>query len=422
MAAFINNSSLPFVTDSYRMTLEYSGYFGFVSELTEMANEYGDFVHLAIVDRVAGTKVVSATFNEDEGYFLGEFIQASFDNADLIYCEQVEADGACVLVIISHGSILVDTITYPGPLSEEIVLTAFGGDAKYDVILAGGRTAVDWAEGDNHYTIPSNAILSSKRIDHGVCIEALKSSATTMAVSPSKAIKRARLQPFNLNAIAGSIAVLILAGAAFYTLTPGEAEFTAPTAKISIDRYAQYKEALHSPSPAGNILAAVQLMGKASILPGWKVKSVGISPTNLFAEMSADGGTVSDLEIFAERQGLVIRRKDKSTMMYDRRVTEMRNFPDNIYQVQDVLNHITDIANILYEADVEATEPVVDGKIFRRDVSIKIKNGIMDDVALMAEALADLPIVLKDIHGQPNDDSIDFTIQLTIYGEHVISS
>lgn len=421
MSSFANNSGLIFVTGSYREFVPHNGYFDFKGRLDSLARDFGEYFRLSPIVEVDQEHFVHVAVNKDEGILLGEYIASMYpDTEHLLYCEQVEADGTCLVVCIQSGTIILDQLISPGQISQDIWLQIIHTASKYKVVVAGGKSIIDWDETKAPNVIPSKCIDTSERLVNGHCLDVSSVSSQLKSKDVSKAAARVGIKPLGRRlAIAASI--IVVAGiAGLYSL--GSHDEAATVTLAPVDLYKNYRTELNTPSAGGNVLATLHLMARASMLPGWKIKEAGLSPTNTFAEMIPAGGSLSDLETFAERFGLVIRRKDNATVFYDRRVTKPREFPNVIYKLQDVVNHISDMTNVMYDGKSVASEMVVTGKVFKRDITVTAKNALLDDVAMFAESLSDLPVVLKDIRAEPREDFFDFTIQLTAFGEHIDKS
>lgn len=421
MGTFVNNAGIVFVTSSFRDFIPFNGYFDFKGHVDSLARDKGEYFRFSPIVDVDTEHFVNATVNSEEGVLLGEFIQNNYPDEDnLLYCEQVESDGTSLLVCIQAGSIVIDTLVKPGVISQEIWLQIVHTQAKYKVLVSGNKCSIDWDETRGSNILPSSCINSSERLHNGYCIDADDIPVSCRNASSTKAASRVGIKPMGRRILTLAAVVIIVGVASMLYFTKEEAP--VQVAAVPVDLYKSYREALASPSPAGNILAALHLAARASMLPGWKIKEAGLSPTNAFAEMVPEGGSLSDLETFAKRYGLVIRRKDKATVFYSRKVTKPRTFPNVIYKLQDVVNHVSDITNIMYDAKSDAGEMVVIGKVYRRDITVSAKGAMLDDIAMFAESIADLPVVLRDIKAEQVDNYFKFEIFLTAYGEHIDKS
>lgn len=415
MAYFENTSNLDIVYDSFRTSIEYDGYFDLVNKLTEISETEGEFLSLTKRTKFDGTLVVDVVANRHQGYLLGELVQDRFEEENVLYCEQIEADGTCVVVCISNGAILIETVVSPGLVSDEIIIALISSGVRYKVVVAGHHFALDWVKAENTTLIPPDVIETSERKEQGFLVELASPNKRFLSQPLSAAVSGAKLQPFSLKTLAVAAAVILSAVVGYNVVNQEEAAKVQPTGPI--DLYKSYRTALETPSPAGNVLASVHMLAIASLVPGWDVKEVGVSQTNTYAEMTPAGGSVADLEHYAKKNNLVVRRKGKSNFLYGRIATNKRSFHDVIFDMQDVTNHFSDIVNVTYNGSFVPNEMVVQGKVLKREGKIILKDSILDDMTMLAESLSDLPIVLNNVSIKPSNNTFEMSVSIEIYGQ-----
>lgn len=415
MAYYENTSNIDIIYDSFRTSVDYDGYFDLINKLSEITETHGEFLSLSKRTKYDGTLTVEVVANKNQGYLLGELVQEHYDDENLLYCEQVEADGTCVVVCICNGSVLIETVVSPGLVSDEIIIALITSGVRFKVVVAGSVFALDWVKHENTTLIPPDVIETSERKTQGFLVELASPSKKHLNQPLSAAVSSAKLQPFSLKTLFAAAAIILSAVVGFNFVNKEEVESVVPTGPV--DLYKSYRTALETPSPAGNVLASVHMLAIASVIPGWSVKEVGVSQTNTYAEMIPKGGSVADLENYAANNNMVVRRKGKSNFLYGRIATNKRNFHDVIFEMQDVTNHISDIVNVAYKGTFTPNEMVVQGKVLKRDASIQLKDAIFDDMTMFAESLADLPVVLNSVSIKPQDKTFEMSVNLVIYGE-----
>lgn len=422
MGAFVNNSSVSLITGAYRTTVPYAGYFGFMKSLSEVTRTYGQYVNLHEVNTGNDERIIRIAASDYEGYLVGEQLLQHVDHEHILYCEQVAPEGDSLVVCIRNRKVIFDAYVEPGPLEHDLLLDIVADpDIKYHLMIAGSQPIIGWGDDVASYTVPGNRFTGAERLDRGFFLEAHAPSKQFLVTSSSKASDIAGLRSFSPKKLAAAVAAIAVIGIGGSYAYSTYKEQNRVVEKTVVDLYKDYRTALGSPSPAGCVAGTASLLARASSIPGWKVKDVGLSDTNVYAEVELDGGSIAALEEFAQAENLVIRRKDSATVLYDVRPTIPRNFADEIFQIQDVLNHITDIANVMYDASVEAKQMTVQGKVYTRDITISINSALIDDIAMFAESLADLPITLKSVSGKPSGDYFQMKVVLTIWGDHVRS-
>tara|TARA_Y100001972_G_scaffold125715_1_gene177559 strand:- start:22445 stop:23704 length:1260 start_codon:yes stop_codon:yes gene_type:complete len=415
MAYYENTSNINIIYDSFRTSVEYDGYFDLINKLTEIAETHGDFLRLNKRTKYDGTLTVDVVANKDQGYLLGELVQERYEDDNLLYCEQVEADGTCIVVCICNGTVLIETVVSPGLVSDEIIIALITSGVRFRVVVAGSIFALDWVKHENSTLIPPDVIETSERKPQGFLVELASPSKMLLNQPLGAAVSRAKLQPFSLKTLFVAAAIILSAVVGFNVVKQDEVE--SVVASGPVDLFKSYRTALESPSPSGNVLASVHMLALASIIPGWGVKEVGVSQTNTYAEMVPTGGSVADLESYAAKNNMVVRRKGKSNFLYGRIATNKRNFHDVIFDMQDVTNHISDIVNVTYNGTFTPNEMVVQGKVLKREASVELKDAIFDDMTMFAESLADLPIVLNSVSIKPNKNTFLMSVNIVIYGE-----
>lgn len=419
MTLYVNNASTPLLLDTYRAVVPYEGYFKLSNDVQRLAGTHGGFGKLAGQTFSDKKRNASITLSGNPGYLAGNIVRDKFDNDNLLYCEQVDADGTSIIVATHDRELIIDTLVPPGRLPDRVVARLFATNKKYDVVLCGTNTPIDWVQREGAYVIHPNQLASSKRAEQGVLLE-LRSVHARYRVLPVKAaLRKSGLHPLPFWRPLVAAAVLAALTVVFM---PKDEVPVDPLQPAVIDHYAKYRQDLSSESPAGNVLAALFLLGRSMTLPGWDVTSVGVSPTNVYADMKVDDGNFRDLEMFAEHHGLAIRRKDESIFLYDRKVTIQRQFPDEIFTIQDVVDHLNMISALLYDASVKVEDMQVQGKIYSRVATVSINQALPDDIALFAESLSDLPVLLLDVNGAPDGDYLKMSIKLAILGDNEVKS
>ena len=418
MPIWHNNVSMPFAYNAKRLNLKYRSYFDFMSQVSKLGAEKGLYGRFTKLGSYGEETLIESVFCDEQGYLLGEYVRSKFpvDEENIIYCEQVDADGTSILVVVQLGRIIIDTVLPPGPVSHEYMLPIVGSGIKHSVAIAGRKVVLHWDEAEDATHLPGHCIDKSQRLETGFVLEAAAIDKALQVLPNSKAIKVAGLQPVNFKAIGISAVLAIIAGVGYFGSIAQQEPDTPQT--VQVDLYKDYRTTLATPSPAANILVTAATYGKASLIPGWKIKEAGLSASNTFAEMIENGGSVGDLEDYAAKHGMVVRRSEKAVMLYDRRITKPREAQQHLYEVSDVLSHLSEMAHIAYDAIVAAQEMVVTGKVYRREVKVTLRNALLDDVAMYAESLADLPVVLKNIKITPQGAYMLVDIDLTIYGSN----
>lgn len=414
MPIFANSTGTAIVYDSYRTTLPYEGYFALTSQLIEIAQKHGQFLHLEKHTDHNNSIVIDVAASHEEGYLLGEWVASVYPDENLIYSEQIQSDGTCLVVCICNRKVILESIVCPGIVSDEILISLYSTRSLFKVVVAGLEPAFDWVQRDNSATIPADLIETSERLDHGF-LAGGKTPHKALQLRPLKrAVTQAKLQPFSAARLGAAAALIAATALGFSYLSDRSADNATPVERV--DPYKDYRTALDTRSPAGNVLATIHMLAISSLAPGWKPLEVGISPTNTYAEMNSTGGSVTDLSRFADEHQLVIRNKKDSIFLYGRAVTIPRKFPDRIYSIKDVTTHINDILQVTYDSTFSTNDLIVSGKVFRREGTITMKRAVYDDMTMVAEALTDLPVVLDSVVIKPTGQSFEMTIKLMIYG------
>lgn len=413
MPSYVNTKSISLVYGCHRQTMAYTNLYTFRKDLNKQKTLYGNYAHIS-KSNVKG--VVNVIFSDSQGYPIAEtlVILGRYEDIDnLVYVESIGGKGGRRIVVVKAGGRIIFESIFTGHRLPDAVLFAMSeNDIQYKAIFA-AEPSVELGD-DGLYEqnlLPRDLISSTEVVESALLTEAkaqiqfpyLRPVWSALDQSKVSQVTRPRL----------AVAASLLAGLYFFgDFAPEAVKFEEPI----FDKYASYRTALNTYSPAGNVLAGLTLIMECDLLAGWEVQSMAMNNTNLYVQLDNKGGRYDALEAWAAYSKKPLRTVNNKMQIYAPIVTKKREFGNHIYYVDDVVKHLRSAMLVVGQGELTLSEATDSQGILKRPVKLQVTSALPQEIVFIAHSLADLPVSLEALKFTKVSNLYSAEISLNIYG------
>lgn len=388
-------------------------------EIEFLREENGDYARF--FEQTTGD--FEAIFSKEPGYLLGETVWFHFDKPDnLILCEAMPGDENAILVVVRAGSVYLDALVSMSNLVDEFIALVTGSN-QYDIYIHGDVPLARTAS-DEKFAFPDNFVKSFTELSSPV-FNKLQPDEDLKLLFIKDAIEELDLPTFNIGRL-----VLIVAAAAvvgfigWEMLKPGPAPVPvpksirvalAPTAPTDI--YQDYKRALMTPAPSGQLRAIANTIRQLYSLPGWAPKAVAFDGFAQTVDLQSIGGGADILLTWVRTQNMTLTLQTGRAQLIIPVNVPNRSAPTVLFDLKYMLSRLYDgMKQTLPTGGVNIGAATQNANYSSVELTIQFNAVTLDVLSLLADELTGLPLVLKTVNLTVTDGLLAGQIDLSVLG------
>ncbi len=381
-------------------------------EILMLSTQHGDFSHI----RKKNKSQYEVAFSHESGFLLGESVWQHFNRPyNMVYCELLPNAAEVILVVVTNGSIFIDTKIPQLSVPEELAVF-LGEDHEFEIYIHGDvPISKEPAEGKfsfSRQTTKSFTVLEESFFDN------LKQDPELELLPAAQALKKQRIGtlPVKNIVVVSIIAVIFWTGWAKLTNTNS----VLPKIIISVvDPYTLFLNTLSTPAPDKSIRQLVDYIERVSEAPGWSMKTISFNKRNGFKSyLLSSGNNISNLKKWAYQQHISVDIDNKGVSANIPNTVKNRAKPNKIFKLQNVLGNIVDRTNSILPGNAILLQPIVSYSQYKEiSFSITIEDVTPTLLLLLAEQFTQMPVAFDGAELTVNDSGfISGTLTLTALG------
>ena len=398
-----------FVIPSYRDTLVVKQKSALKNEITNLSQNYGEFITL----QEKGLNQYEVAFSSDTGYLLGESIWHYFKRPlDLVYCEAIPNTTEVILVIVKAGTVYLDGRFPVEGVSEELIVF-LTQQINFDIYVYGdvpiaqepttGKFSFDptSVKSFNQLTEPVFPILPLYKIYQLQLVDAV--------------LKAHRIGVFPLRQLV--LAILVAGGLYFlYDYLTSRPVTVAPSAP-EVNPYTSFYLALETADPTLELNEIVRRFYVLTTLPGWQPKKLTYSKGSLIAIMTSNGGSVVNLMHWAEASGKLVVLEPTGISVQDTLSFPNRPRPSSIYPLKDTIAHLVDRIAAVYPGNHLTLGQFSQKQVYTEVlITVKFDNVSPIIIGLIADQLKGLPLTLQTMTFNSTNGNLSGSMIIQVLG------
>ncbi len=398
MAILSRADGAQFSTHCYRELLKAHSSHLLKSELRVLSQTHGVFVRLF----KQATGKVEAVFSRDAGYLIGEPIWQAFGKPPfLIYCEALPND-QFLLVIVQNGLVHSDSIMTLNEIEAEFAILR-QDPHPYVIKITRG---VPISQSDL-----LSCVESFEYVDHAYFQEMHVQDQYLLL--PLEQVLQSI--PVGSPLLWGGLLAFMTVCAAFWYFLPQTP--TQPVAEF-LSPIQQFQAGLRSPEIKNQIRELQNVIVLGHSVPGWEATKVDYIGNHIDMEVHSYGGTAADLIAFAQTHHFGLDLSSRGAILTIIPHLSMRSVPKQEWPTIDILGKIIDRMQEAMPGQqaVSIHEEHRYPAYKATDVSINLSKATLEELGILREQLAGLPIKLQDARINVNNGLVSGMIRVTVIG------
>lgn len=415
MSTITRNDGTQFVIQAYRELIKYKKKSLQSQRIRDIAQQQGQFVRL--YKRRTGE--YEAVFSAEPGYLLGESIKQYFQQAkNLIFCESTKDNTQLLLVIIKDGHVFADTCISVDQLKAELLpLTTL--KIKFQIVVSGNLAHQIAPTAKDNFFFPEALISSYEPVDDPL-IPRLPTLPSVKLLPLPLALKAERLSGDSLLTTSLLIITALVSLIGLFTYSAHMNRQPQPTQKSEkFVPYADYIEAMRSPSPTLLIDLMMDLITNLYELPGWSAESIHQTAGNFTVTLRSNGGTLAEMQQWAMRHNFNVDLTTNGVILTAHHAFAARQPFAFIFPLTELSENLIDsIRKNTMESSIHLLQTIQHHDSKESLLTIDLEELSPQQLSLLKNIFSRLPVVLNQIKISINDDSLlHGVIQLSIWGK-----
>jgi len=395
---------------AYRELLTIGRQSQLMQALHQLTDQQGEFVVLL----KKGQDAVEAVLSKEPGYLFGESIWEYFGKPDnLIYCELDPSDGQIYLVVVQKGVVYLDKKIQPPELRNEL-LPLFSEPKKYEIRIH-GKVPLKQHEFEPGFLLPNRLVNTFERLKESP-IQALPHYSHLELRPFTMAVKQGNIEknkPWSIG-----VGVLLVVALFIWWLWPAPPQSVSPTTpQVAQDPFAGYRHALMTVAPDRQLHEIVNVIDQLYLVPGWQPHALHFSKHHYRVLLSPAGGELGNLSEWASKYHYQFAMTAAGPQLAFTSYLPARMEPTQLYRNQNVLTVLVDeIDQLLSHHAVALSDTKQYGQVEKTSISIELKEVSPALLDLVGTQLKGLPVTLSAVDLNFQQDLINGTIQLSVWG------
>ena len=396
---------IEFATQPFRTTIKKCAPYKLPEQLDVFTMEYGEYFYL----QKRGDNTIFVAVTSEPAYCLGESVLAFFKKyPNLIYCEKLSGkDDFFLVVVIVNGQVYLDNKIHQDTLLDE--LSVFFSEKTTPFVFMFTKELQSLQK-----KIQKNAIEAFKIVE-GNILEKLPLNENLLFSPLDLAMHKAGFSYQMKSLIIGLLlAFIIVAPIAYFGLRP---EPTI-TQKV-VNPYAQYKQALMSPSPLAEVRSMMTQLNVLFQTPHWLPKAVSWSDGQTKISVSATSIELDELKTWALKNNAHLILRDKQVnLLFNTESLPHRSKPKKIFPMQTVVFHFIDkLHRFSNTLDIKESRTTQQGAYQETILTVQFNGYSTSMLESLFRETHGSPVVLQKFQAQIDHGLMTGSIEFLLLGK-----
>ncbi|WP_423063114.1 hypothetical protein [Candidiatus Paracoxiella cheracis] len=401
MTTLTRNDGTQFVVQAYRKLLTNTKKTILSQHVRKIAEQQGQLIRLF---KKEPSGYYEAVFSHEPGYLLGESVKHYFNQAqNLVFCEALPNSTDVLVVIIRAGVICLDALIATENLHQK--LATFTAEHHPFQIITSGNVPLKEKTAAGGFSLPADLVASFETLEDPL-FPRLPTLASFQLLPLAVALKSEHLTS-HLTSISMLGVIVVIGFLCWWILSP---------TKLVIHTRAE--QVLPYPAPEKQLDELVQTIQILYGLPGWKASTITFYNNDYKITVESNGGNLEALNTWAKRNHFGYQLTAHGAVLIKHSTLKNHFAPTSIYPNQQVLELIIDQLNeLLLGNHVTLERTIKRGDIKETILSINLQNKSTLLLSIIGAQLKNLPITINKISLITQEDSINGTVNISVWGK-----
>lgn len=402
-----------FITPDYRELTSAKKASLLKREILMLSTQHGDFSHI----RKKNKSQYEIAFSHETGFLLGESIWQHFNKPyNMVYCEPLPDTAEAILVVVTSGSIFIDTKIPVLSIPEELAVF-ISQEHEFDIYIY-GDVPISAEKEEGKFSFSKEATKKFTVLEESL-FENLKQNHELELLPTTQALKKQRIGTLPVKNIVIISVIAVIAWLGWSKLTVSTKNVLPKIIISVVDPYTLFLNTLSTPAPDASIRQLVNYIERVSEAPGWEMTSISFTKKGGFQSyLLSSGNNISNLKRWAYLQHISIDIDNKGISANIPNTVNNRAKPNKIFKLQNVLGNIVDRINNILPGNAITLHPIVSYSQYKEiSFSITIEDVTPTLLSLLAEQFTQMPVAFDGAElTVSNNGFISGTLTLTALG------